>query len=35
LLEGLRRLWGAAAVRVAGKGAISQARRRLGERARE
>ena len=31
LLEGLRRLWGAAAVKVAGKSAISQARRRLGE----
>jgi hypothetical protein len=31
LLEGLRRLWGAAAVKVAGKRAISQARRRLGE----
>jgi hypothetical protein len=31
LLEGLRLLWGAASVRVAGKSAISQARRRLGE----
>src|SRR3954468_21712262 len=31
LLEGLRRLWGAEAVRVAGKSGISQARRRLGE----
>jgi hypothetical protein len=31
LLEGLRLLWGAAAVKVAGKSAISQARRRLGE----
>jgi hypothetical protein len=31
LLEGLRLLWGAAAVRVAGKSAISQARTRLGE----
>src|SRR5690242_5603501 len=31
LLEGLRWLWGAAAVRVAGKSGISQARRRLGE----
>src|ERR671933_2575458 len=30
LLEGLRRLWGADAVRVAGKSAISQARTRLG-----
>src|SRR6201987_550179 len=28
LLEGLRWLWGAAAVKVAGKGGISQARRR-------
>src|ERR671938_461499 len=31
LLEGLRWLWGAEAVRVAGKGGISQARARLGE----
>jgi hypothetical protein len=31
LLEGLRWLWGAAAVKVAGKSGISQARRRLGE----
>src|SRR4051794_27494774 len=31
LLEGLRWLWGADAVRVAGKGGISQARPRLGE----
>src|SRR5918997_6812291 len=31
LLEGLRWLWGAEAVRVAGKGGISQARSRLGE----
>src|SRR5215213_1617507 len=31
LLEGLRRLWGAEAVRVAGKSGISQARSRLGE----
>jgi hypothetical protein len=31
LLEGLRWLWGAEAVRVAGKSAISQARTRLGE----
>jgi len=31
LLEGLRLLWGATAVRVAGKSAISQARTRLGE----
>jgi hypothetical protein len=31
LLEGLRWLWGAAAVRVAGKSGISQARTRLGE----
>src|SRR3954464_15230490 len=31
LLEGLRWLWGAAAVRVAGKSGISQARSRLGE----
>jgi hypothetical protein len=31
LLEGLRWLWGADAVRVAGKSGISQARRRLGE----
>src|SRR4051794_41447189 len=31
LLEGLRWLWGAEAVRVAGKSAISQARSRLGE----
>jgi hypothetical protein len=31
LLEGLRWLWGAEAVRVAGKSGISQARRRLGE----
>src|ERR671928_1346497 len=31
LLEGLRRLWGAEAVRVAGKSGISQARTRLGE----
>src|SRR4051812_10169924 len=31
LLEGLRGLWGAEAVRVAGKGGISQARTRLGE----
>jgi hypothetical protein len=31
LLEGLRRLWGAEAVRVAGKSGISQARARLGE----
>jgi hypothetical protein len=31
LLEGLRRLWGADAVRVAGKSGISQARTRLGE----
>src|SRR3982750_1957853 len=31
LLEGLRWLWGAEAVRVAGKGGISQARTRLGE----
>src|SRR3954449_376727 len=31
LLEGLRWLWGAAAVKVAGKRGISQARRRLGE----
>src|SRR3954451_19551838 len=30
LLEGLRRLWGAEAVRVAGKSGISQARTRLG-----
>src|SRR4051812_33889875 len=30
LLEGLRWLWGAAAVKVAGKSGISQARRRLG-----
>jgi hypothetical protein len=30
LLEGLRWLWGAEAVRVAGKSGISQARRRLG-----
>jgi hypothetical protein len=30
LLEGLRRLWGAGAVRVAGKSGISQARTRLG-----
>ena len=31
LLEGLRRLWGAEAVKVAGKSGISQARSRLGE----
>ena len=31
LLEGLRWLWGAEAVRVADKSGISQARRRLGE----
>jgi hypothetical protein len=31
LREGLRWLWGAAAVRVAGKSGISQARTRLGE----
>jgi hypothetical protein len=31
LLEGLRWLWGAEAVRVAGKSGIWQARRRLGE----
>src|ERR671933_2466212 len=31
LLEGLRWLWGAEAVRVAGKSGISQARARLGE----
>src|SRR6476660_8225986 len=31
LLEGLRWLWGAEAVRVAGKSGISQTRRRLGE----
>src|SRR5207253_9960727 len=31
LLEGLRWLWGAEAVRVAGKSGISQARTRLGE----
>src|SRR3954468_24541791 len=31
LLEGLRWLWGAEAVRVAGKSGISQVRRRLGE----
>src|ERR1700746_2271563 len=31
LLEGLRWLWGAEAVKVAGKSGISQARRRLGE----
>jgi hypothetical protein len=31
LLEGLRLLWGAAAVKVAGKSGISQARTRLGE----
>jgi hypothetical protein len=31
LLDGLRALWGPAAVKVAGKSAISQARRRLGE----
>jgi hypothetical protein len=31
LLEGLRRLWGAEAVRVAGRSGISQARTRLGE----
>jgi hypothetical protein len=31
LLEGLRWLWGAAAVKVAGKSGISQARTRLGE----
>src|SRR5689334_15275197 len=31
LLEGLRWLWGAGAVRVAGKSGISQARARLGE----
>src|SRR5919107_169318 len=31
LLEGLRVLWGAGAVTVAGKSGISQARRRLGE----
>jgi hypothetical protein len=31
LLEGLRWLWGAGAVKVAGKSGISQARRRLGE----
>src|SRR3712207_6223104 len=31
LLEGLRRLWGAEAVRVAGRSGISQARARLGE----
>src|SRR5918996_2950247 len=31
LLEGLRWLWGAEAVRVAGKSGISQARSRLGE----
>src|SRR4051795_12536595 len=31
LLEGLRWLWGAEAVRVAGKGGISQARARPGE----
>ena len=31
LLEGLRWLWGAAAVKVAGKSGISQARSRLGE----
>src|ERR671912_1122424 len=31
LLEGLRWLWGADAVRVAGKSGISQARARLGE----
>jgi Insertion element 4 transposase N-terminal/Transposase DDE domain len=31
LLEGLRRLWGADVVRVAGKSGISQARTRLGE----
>src|SRR5215212_8860890 len=30
LLEGLRRLWGAEAVRAAGKSGISQARARLG-----
>src|SRR3954470_13139738 len=30
LLEGLRRLWGAEAVRVAGESGISQARTRLG-----
>src|ERR1700740_3221524 len=30
LLEGLRWLWGAAAVKVAGKSGISQARRRAG-----
>ena len=31
LLDGLRALWGPAAVKVAGKSAITQARRRLGE----
>jgi hypothetical protein len=31
LLEGLRWLWGADAVKVAGKSGISQARSRLGE----
>src|ERR1044072_4367702 len=31
LLEGLRWLWGAGAVKVAGKSGISQARSRLGE----
>jgi hypothetical protein len=31
LLEGLRWLWGAEAVKVAGKSGISQARSRLGE----
>ena len=31
LLDGLRAIWGQAAVKVAGKSAISQARRRLGE----
>ena len=31
LLEGLRWLWGAEAVRVAGKSGISQARTRLGD----
>src|SRR3954454_15763781 len=31
LLEGLRWLWGAEAVRVAGRSAISQVRTRLGE----
>jgi Insertion element 4 transposase N-terminal len=31
LLDGLRALWGPAAVKVAGKSALTQARRRLGE----